>query len=346
MGRTIALLGLAGALSCAAPLTPLPLAGGGDPSPDGPAPAASLAASPSELPAQIAAPFAASPAASAAASAATPPAPPPRRPTSATLRLRHAPFGEQPRAFVHATDSLAELDEVPIVVFFHGWHGCIEVVVSSQDAPCTPGKQTRFAMDLKQQFDRAGVRALLVVPQLPFDQPSSAPGMLSVPGFFRDMLEEILGSPELEGVIPAHRRIGRVILAGHSGAYRPLGRALGRGGVNVHEVWMLDAFYETVPELRTWYRSHEPEFSDPPRRRLVFLYTTSEQTGPRTLGWLRRLAPGKEGAGLFVGEAPVLIPDSDLASPLVAQHTGVAHERIPREAFAPLLRTARLPPLR
>jgi hypothetical protein len=337
MAPTIALLLLAGALSCAGPLTPLPLAGG-EPAPGE---LASDPAAPSAAP-----PLAPEPPARAPEPPARPPEPPRLAPVSATIPLRHAPFRERTEAFVHAPGSLAGLDAVPIVVFFHGWYGCLDVVVGAEDGPCRPGEPTRPAMDLTRQFDRAGVGALLVVPQLAFDRPSSEPGALAEPGFFRSMLEEILASPELASVLPDQKRIGRVILVSHSGSYLALGRALGRGSVDVHEVWMLDALYQPVPELRTWYRSHTPDFLDHQTRRLVFLYTTAERTGPRTRALLHRLAPDHEGAGLFLGESPGLVDDKLLASPLVGQQTALAHERIPPAAFAALLRTARLPPVR
>jgi hypothetical protein len=235
---------------------------------------------------------------------------------------------------------------VPILVFFHGWYGCLKVLLGADHAPCRPDQPTRYAMDLLRQFDDAGVDALLVVPQLAFDVASSAPGGLARKGQFGALLREILAHPDLASHLAPDATPGRLILAAHSGAYTSLGRALGRGGLDVHEVWMMDALYMNVDELTPWFRDHEADFLDG-KRRMVFLYTAAEKTGERTLQLLGRLArgltPEDRARALWQGEAPGVAPIEALGHGLVAQQTGVAHERIPPEFLVPLLRTARLP---
>jgi hypothetical protein len=262
------------------------------------------------------------------------------------LRLKTAPFGEHPFAAVHAPRPLKHLAETPIVVFFHGWYGCLKVLLGPDHAPCRHDKPTRYAMDLVHQFDAAGVDALLVVPQLAFDLASSAPGGFAQKGRLGAMLTEILAHPKLASHLPSGAKPGRVVLIAHSGAYMALGRALGRGGVDVHEVWMMDAHYLDVPELAPWFRSHQGDFLAG-RRRMAFLYTEGEKTGPRTLRLLGALTAGmseeERGKALWQGEHPEVAPAEALSRPLVAQQTGVSHEKIPRSFLVPLLRTAQLP---
>ncbi|MCS6901743.1 MAG: hypothetical protein RMJ98_17975 [Myxococcales bacterium] len=262
------------------------------------------------------------------------------------LRLRTAPFGEHPFAAVHAPRSLKHLAETPIVIFFHGWYGCLKVLLGPDPAPCRHDKPTRHAMDLVSQFNAAGVDALLVVPQLAFDQASSAPGGFFQKGRLGAMLAEILAHPRLTSHLPVGAKPGRVVLIAHSGAYMALGKALGQGGVDVHEVWMMDAHYLDVPELAPWFRSHLEEFLAG-RRRMAFLYTEGEKTGTRTLRLLEELTAGmneeERSRVLWRGEHPEVAPAEALSRPLVAQQTGVSHEKIPRVFLVPMLRTAQLP---
>ncbi len=311
----LALALAAGSLACspAPPAAPASAATPSTEAPSAPAPAAS-AGSDAE-PASAAAADAAPPASGAPsvvgaappASAALAPRVPP---LTATVRVKAALFSEHPRVAFHAPGSLKHLETTPVVVFFHGWYGCLRVLLGSDHAPCQPGKPTRISLDLVGQFDAAGVDALLVVPQLAFDEASSVPHGLARPGRFGSMLGRDPGPARswLVAYLPDSRALGRVILVGHSGAYLPLGRALGVGGVDVSEVWMMDAFYLDVPELLPWFQQHEGEFWPGRRRRMVFLYTEDQKTGPRTGKLLASLAarlPAEDrGAALWQGEAP------------------------------------------
>ena len=221
------------------------------------------------------------------------------------------------------------------------------MLLGPENAPCSPDKPTRTALDLLNQFDAAGVDALLVVPQLAYDVASSVPHGLARPGRFGSMLGEILAHPDLSSHLPSGAKPGRVVLIAHSGAYLPLGRALGRGGVDVHEVWMMDAHYLDVPELTPWFRTHREDFWPGHRRRMVFLYTEGQKTGPRTLRLLGALTadmsePDREKA-LWRGHHEGVAPEDILARSLVAQQTDISHEKIPRISLVPLLRTAQLP---
>ncbi len=262
------------------------------------------------------------------------------------MKLKHAPFGETPKAWLYAPASLREHQDVPIVVFLHGWYGCLQVLVEAEGAPCQPGGLTRSAMDLRAQFAASGASALFVVPQLAFDKASSAPGGLAQRGLFKAMLDEIMALPELRSALPDGAKRGHVVLIGHSGAYLPLGRALGVGGVDVHEVWLLDALYLDVPEIGPWFRAHQADFWPARRRRLAFVYTEGEKTGPRTLRQIDLLAAqlpaADRAAATWKGQAATAASDEDLSHPLVAQLTDGRHSEIPRFALVPLLRTATL----
>jgi hypothetical protein len=273
-------------------------------------------------------------------------APRARAPFTATLKLRRAPFGEHPQVLVHAADDLRGAGPLAVVVFLHGWYGCLSVLVGAENGPCKPGGETRYAMDVLAQFDRAGVAALLVVPQLAFDLPSSATGRLAQRGAFRELLDELLARPELAGVIPGGQRaadVRRLVLFAHSGAYAPLGKIVGVGGVEVSEIHLLDALYQDVPALRAWGRTRAAALAAG-EARLTITYTDGEKTGPRSLrllGDLAAMLPSGSDSS-WQGDAAAAPAAGDLRHALVAVRTGTSHEAIPRAMLAPLLETARL----
>src|SRR5262249_33604 len=70
------------------------------------------------------------------------------RAVTEVLKVKDAAFGEHPQVLVHAAGDLREKGPLSIVVFLHGWYGCVRVVAGAENAPCRPGKPTRVAMDV------------------------------------------------------------------------------------------------------------------------------------------------------------------------------------------------------
>ena len=270
---------------------------------------------------------------------------------TATLRVRTAPFPAHPDVRVHVPASFVPGGRVNLVVFLHGWNGCVEVIGAVDNCPCTPGGPVRYAMDLVRSVDSAGVNAVLVVPQLAFDARSSSPGRLSERGVFRELIAEVLAHPDLAAAIGGARSIddvGRVILAAHSGAFVPAAAVLSKGGVDVHEVHLLDALYREEPVFEAWIRTHASEFAPTSagRRRFSVIYSDNEGTGARSRALLSRVSdalPHSDGAGLVrEHRLPSSPPPDFYGAGLFSLRTAVVHEDIPRVFLVPLLETAGL----
>jgi hypothetical protein len=60
-------------------------------------------------------------------------------------------------------------------------------------------------------------------------------------------------------------RVGRVIVAGHSGGYRAAAAVLGAGGVEIRETWLFDALYGETATFAKWVAGA------PSKRKLVSL---------------------------------------------------------------------------
>ncbi|MCX7017533.1 MAG: hypothetical protein WCK47_09845 [bacterium] len=104
---------------------------------------------------------------------------------------------------------------------------------------------------LGEQLNASGAGAILIVPQGPKNAPDSSGGKLEKPGMFAKFMDETITLLVKEGKLPKGARAGRIIVSGHSGAYRVLGMILDHGGMpqNIREAWLFDAAYGVLDEL-------------------------------------------------------------------------------------------------
>lgn len=123
-----------------------------------------------------------------------------------------------------------------VVVYLHGWNNCID----------TANEQFRLA----EQFSESRRNAVLVFPEGPRFAPDSFGGKLEDSCGLQRLLSETLETLRRTKNIKA--RLGNVILAGHSGAYRGMAYMLLRGGVSVREVWLFDALYGQTEKFAHW----------------------------------------------------------------------------------------------
>jgi hypothetical protein len=273
-------------------------------------------------------------------------------PATITLHLPEvAPNPAHPEVLVRVPATFAPAGPVNLVIFLHGWSTCVAVVAAPADAPCRDGGKARPAMDLVRQFDRGRVNALLVVPQLAFDAPSSAAGRLGERGGLQRLVAGVLAAPELAAALGPRTRVadvGRVVVFAHSGAILPLGRVLLGGGIEIQEAHLLDALYRHHDEIYAWARRHAGSFvpGDPASHRLTFIYTDREGTGPgtrRLLGRLGRLFPPGRAAAAVASHGRLTPPPAGLYRvPIFGQRTPLAHDEIPPRLLAPLLVTSPL----
>lgn len=155
---------------------------------------------------------------------------------SLVARLRAAPFPHPSRpqftdnrTLIFVPRGFAPGPTVDIVVHYHGHRA--ETVESAT------------FRRLREQLAGAQVSAVLLCPQGPLRAADSAGGKHEEPGGLARFLAEALERLVADGVVPQGARVGRVVLSGHSGAYRVIARALGVGGVDVSEVYLHDGLY-------------------------------------------------------------------------------------------------------
>jgi hypothetical protein len=147
----------------------------------------------------------------------------------------HAPPGWNPGAPLH------------LVVFLHGYNGCVNVLMAAGRSPCKPGAPERDGWDLGAHHDAAGTNTLFVVPQLAFAQRNGKPGAFAAAGGFRAFLEELLrqGLGKQLGGPRRFKDIASLTLIAHSGAYQAALAIAEQGGVRAQlkAIVLLDALY-------------------------------------------------------------------------------------------------------
>lgn len=165
-----------------------------------------------------------------------------RLPRSTTLyTLRSQPFPDAgPGVLVHVPEGFDPSRPTDVLVYFRGWNSCVSVLAGDRPAACRPSGSTRRHSDLAGQFDRAGVNALLVMPELRVEEATGDPGQLRTSGAFARLLTELFEVLSPLGLQP----LRRVALAAHSGGYVATAAVLERGGVAIEgPVGLFDALY-------------------------------------------------------------------------------------------------------
>lgn len=194
---------------------------------------------------------------------------------TAVLRLATAPFPHRSRpayrddrVLVFLPSGYVPGERVDVIVHYHGH--LAEAVASAR------------ARRLREQLAASGKAALLLCPQGPLRARDSGGGKHEESDGLRRFLEDALAALAGEGVVPEGARVGRLILSGHSGAYRVIGRGLLAGGAAVDEVWLHDAVYGFGETFALWAAA--------PDRRLISTHTPHGGTRANNRELRRHLA--------------------------------------------------------
>jgi hypothetical protein len=176
---------------------------------------------------------------------------------SLTVRMKSAPFPHLKRSAGHTYDGKTYPAEqhyrdssvmmfVPkgfkaaktldVVVYLHGWNNSIDTATA----------QFRIA----EQFAESRKNAVLIFPEGPLFAPDSFGGKLEDSCGLQRLLAETMET--LRRTKNINAKLGNVLLAGHSGAYRAMSYMLLRGGVPVREVWLFDALYGQTEKFAHW----------------------------------------------------------------------------------------------
>lgn len=226
-----------------------------------------------------------------------------------------------------------------VVLYFHGWNGCVAQALADDDAPCTPDGDARAGAGLAAQLDEAGVNAILVAVELRVDAPTGEPGQLAAPGDARQLLRELFTEHLAEplGCTLELEAIDRVVLVAHSGGYQAVASALELGELpRVHEVVLLDALYGADHVFTSWITDAlEGSRDGDSAPRFVDLYTCCGGTLERSRAMARA-------AGLDRADDDT--PQPTLTRPVVFARVAEAHGALPRAYFRAIIEAAGFAP--
>lgn len=158
--------------------------------------------------------------------------------------------------------------KVDLIFWFHGWNNNIDSALTGYG--------------LSRQFGESQINAVLVLAETARDAPDSYGGKLEQKNTFSKLVNSVLENLVRTHVISATVRMGNVIVAGHSGAYRVMANILQNGNVPVNEVILFDALYADTDKFLTWLTAA-------PDHRFIDIYTDNGGTIDETKDLMNRI---------------------------------------------------------
>ncbi len=273
------------------------------------------------------------------------PAPPVRAQDGTTVRLEleHGAFprSDAPEAIAHVPAGVDGREPLSLVIFLHGYSGCVEVLASSApDARCRPRDRPMQGWGLVDAHARAGTRTVLLIPQLAFMERSGRPGRFGRAGeAARFVTESLAQLAPLFGRTLTLSDVLSVTVLAHSAAFETTIAILRHGGLDaqLRHVVLFDALYGGREVFVDWVARASV---DSPRTLVSFA------TGGRTLRQTRALFESAHRRW-----PAQTIEVTDFASPLpapaprlvVTRRARVPHAEVPVRYLEETLRALGLP---
>ena len=194
--------------------------------------------------------------------------------------------------------------KVNMVFWFHGWGNNIDSSVVWNN--------------LYTQFINAGMNAILVLAETAKDAPDSYGGKLENANEFKGLTGDVLAALKREKVIK-HITIGKVTLAGHSGAYRVMAHILQKGGVAIAAVLLFDALYGETEKYIEWIKADR-------HHRFVNIYTNGGGTDKESRTMVKILE--EQGIHALAAEETDIRLDVLQKNRLVVMHSLHGHNEV------------------
>lgn len=233
-----------------------------------------------------------------------------------------------PTLIAHAGPAFDPARPFDVVLFVHGWNGCVNVLVRGGDVACRPGQPTSTGWDLAGAFDRAATNALLLAPQLAYRVADGRPGELARAGAARRMIDEALVAL---GSRVAGKRVGdvaRVIVVAHSAGFMAALAVMRRGGLGdaLARVVLMDALYDVPSAFYGWLRER-------PHRAIVAFHTAGRtaRNDAALVAFAQRDMPDR------VAVDPNDLRDAVSRMRLVVARARVGHGDVPATYFPDVL---------
>ena len=161
-----------------------------------------------------------------------------------------------------------------LLVYLHGWNNNVRKAIST--------------FKLREQIVASGQNVILIFPEGPRDASDSGCGKLEDKDGLKNLAEESLAVLHSSGKID-RKKIGHVLIAGHSGAYRGLACAADHGGLGAElsDICLLDSTYGNLDMFVNWMDKHPQGklfsiFTDHLSAQNVYLFTHLQKIDPHS----------------------------------------------------------------
>jgi len=241
----------------------------------------------------------------------------------------------RPDVVIYVPSKYRATPAVDLVFYFHGMRNCALNVAANKG--CAGGGNDP-GQSIISQFERSGLNAILVVLQGAYNRGANDLRLKSASsGFFRKFLLE---EPEFTSALrqatgKGMAGLGKIWLAGHSGAYVPMQIVLKDGGLDsqIAGVILLDSLYSAAdwtPAFTAWK-------SERPDARMVAICQDTAKNVKAVMAGLK--AAGQTAWQGSASAAPATLRPE----PFQFYVTGVPHPAIPGKFFGPLLTAMQKP---
>ena len=250
------------------------------------------------------------------------------------------PMTAHPSALVYTPRGFDPTPPLSVVVFIHGFSNCVENVVRDAGGECTPDGGTRSAYALAAQLEATNKNALLLVPEIDYDQQTGAPGNLGTTDGFKALLAETLAdlAGPLRGATVAD--VGTLIVTSHSGGYQAAAGIASKGGLPVDEIDLFDSLYGNISDFDAWAMA----VGSSPGKRFADVYTQ----GGGTLSSSQTMATNAQAwvpaAQLLDDRTTDTLTDAEYAHELIFKLSGLTHDGVPAYYFGKVIGTSVLAP--
>ena len=215
-------------------------------------------------------------------------------------------------------------EKINFVIYFHGWNNNI-------DSACAQ-------FNLIEQFSESNKNAIFVFPEGPKNSPDSYGGRLEEKDGLKNLIDDVLDFLMKQRKIESIK-VGNIILAGHSGAYRVISFCLMRGGLTpyISDVILFDALYGQTEKFVHWIENYSGRF--------INIYTDNGGTKYETENLMNDLDAWE--IPYFRTEESQLRIDDLKNNRLIFIHTELTHNEVisTRKQFRDYLKTSKLPPI-
>jgi len=248
------------------------------------------------------------------------------------------PTTAHPSALVYLPRGFDPTPPLSVVVFIHGFSNCVENVVRDAGGECTPDGGTRAAYALSAQLEATNKNALLLVPEIDYDQQTGAPGTLGTSDGFQALLAETLAdlAGPLNGATVAD--VGTLIVTSHSGGYQAAAGIASKGGVPVDEIDLFDSLYGNITDFDNWAKAVGPG------KRFTDFYTSGGGTLSNSQAMATRAQAWVPATQLLDDRTTATLTDAEYAHELIFKLSGLSHDGVPAYYFGKVIGTSVLAP--